>query len=425
MTYPRLPPEVLDLIAEVVTEKKSLINLGLVSKDWRWPSKRLLWNHLSLNSGKLDHLFTLLDSDEELSRLVKILTLGSTSEGVLIEAEMVQQLMNSLIRVKELNLLSVTLLPFITVGSNLDEEVLVESNFKFRFNLPFLTSFTYTVWQQDQHSNLLQEVLINAVNLSHLHLKINALNSNFVPIRLPFDNNLRSLTLTNSSEIDILNPRNPYLPFKSLGNLQEFTYLQARNFDSSTGLIELLQSNTSTLRKLIIRQQFGIYEFEDFQDLFSNFKVLEELQLYRLLATPNNLLQILPDSLRVLHIPVNQDQLQHVKLLSSPTSVLPNLSSINLQVPTQIAELYDLDSYKYLPDQIETIMYDMIRVDVLKAILTRCKDEIIQGRVNRFKKIEILIVQKTLILDEVFKSEEEFIRLFEELGIRLKVSRWC
>lgn len=426
MTSNSLPPEVLDLIAEVITEKKSLKNLSLVSRDWRWPSKRLLWNHLNITSGKLDELFSLLEEDEDLRGMVKMLTLGSKAEGLLIEAGMIQRLFDSLDRLREISLFSVTLVPLEVVGSELksDEQVeLAKSNYKFRFNLSHLTSFTYTVWQQDQQSHILQEVVTSAVNLTHLDLRIHALNFNFEPIRLPSNNKLRSLTLTNSSEIDILNPRRPYLPSESMSNLEELTYLQARNFDSTTGFIQLIQSNTSTLRKLIVRQQFGIYDYEDFEHLFSNFKVLEELQLYRLSTTPSNFLQILPETLKILHIPTNQEQLQHLKL-ESINLALSNLESINLAVPTRLGELYDLDLYKYLPDQIETVMYGMIRVDVLKAILLRSTNEIKEGRNITFKNIEILIVQKTLSVDEVFDTEKEFVRSFKELGIRLKVSRW-
>lgn len=394
-----LPQEIFQSIAEK-TDAISLRKLALVSHLWGWPARRLNWKLIHLLPRYFNNTYQVVESNRDLAVLVKeLIVLGEHLGGnasINITNHQLKEILAHLPNLASLSLQSLKILPHKT-----PEEI----GFQLKFNLVHLTSFLYDLRVQDTAQHFLREMLSRSINLKNLDLIIHFMEPNYTPIINC--STLETLKISNYSQIDILDPTSSLLPLSSISSLKGLKYSQFLGINLSIGLLSLVLRNTSTLESLSLeRSEAEVFPYYSFTKLFPIFKVLATLRIRPLMSLQDDLLQILPSTLKKLDTLVTVSQFKH--LLHYPRLDL-QLEDITLPSTACRDELFepedlDLDFFRFLPKETKIIRYDRLEHTQLAEVYLACES------LSKDKNLKYLDVG---VMNHERESEEEYKEYFD------------
>lgn len=440
VTY--LPPEIIELIIQNVTDLKDLLNLNKVSKVCYLNTRKRIWKNFSWGSeGGERKLYRL---PEDLRSLVKEVSVWGDeyAQFPVIWTNEVYKLLRRLPSVDTLSIESTAVFEgsrrelYEDDSESEDEQYYSDDDDDHLNEDPAslqITHLEYFAGEINIDSSLLQDILIKLPNINDLtiHLenpemtrninlagsRLNGSTYRVIPLsKCP---ELSSLSISTSQDPGLFNPNNPLIPYTSLRKLKRLV-LEIIDLPE-TSLLEIVKLASDTLEVVSIAPWYdeGTYKdsnrwkYTDWKPILPVLKVLKQLNI-RIEDPPSEIMDILPLSLTTLNLPMSYSHLVQLRNRDQPS---PQLTVIKLNHITT-------------SDFVTLLPRSAVEIGILR--LESCIEDVaeefekIESRGEKLMSFrEVDIYRVTRPEEKHTKEEQEkLIDRFRIMEIKLKVGRW-
>lgn len=408
MTFSYIPHEILVQIAEILASRgidnKDLLNLVLVSKDFRNATMRLIWKDIRIrNLEKMEFILDLLERECYLGRNARLLDINLVSYKILdaqgrrpswtISKEDFIKLIKKLPNLRSLSVSN----PSFPNFSNDGKDKLV---------LPLVNYFRYDNGNRERHDPL-ATLLTIIPNITSLHLNIDPSREAF---SLPTTQACLPLDSLTCNRVDLLSLWNTsFLPDTSLASLSclELDSSSEMNQEEKINIIKTIQLCSSTLKDLTLGD--STFEYELFKDVLPQLKFLKFFQA-TMEDLPLDILQLIPTNIEYFQVELLKPNLEHFKLHPRPSY---NIKCLFLR-------WWEEGVLEVVPDSVchITIGYAEVNVpfDDLNEILVDFQNYL----AHHVKEIQIPYLDGILVEEDIEKAVDEF----KALGIEVEIGNY-